>query len=55
MTDIAALNERIQRESAFTDILLTEVGKTIIGQKAMIERLCRPVQRPHPPGRGCRP
>ncbi len=39
MTDIAALNERIQRESAFTDILITEVARTIIGQKAMVERL----------------
>jgi len=39
MTDIAALNERIQRESAFTDLLLMEVGKTIVGQKTMVERL----------------
>jgi MoxR-like ATPase len=39
MTDITALNERIQRESAFTDLLLMETGKTIVGQKAMIERL----------------
>ncbi|HLF14124.1 MAG TPA: AAA family ATPase [Bacteroidota bacterium] len=39
MTDISALNERIQRESAFTDLLLMEVGKTIVGQKAMVERL----------------
>ena len=39
MTDITALNERIQRESAFTDLLLMEVGKTIVGQKAMVERL----------------
>jgi MoxR-like ATPase len=39
MTDITALNERIQRESAFADLLLMEVGKTIVGQKAMVERL----------------
>jgi MoxR-like ATPase len=39
MTDITALNERIQRESAFTDLLIMETGKTIVGQKAMIERL----------------
>ncbi len=39
MTDITALNERIQRESAFSDLLLMEVGKTIVGQKAMVERL----------------
>jgi len=39
MTDIASLNERIQRESAFVDLLQMEVGKVIIGQKYMIERL----------------
>jgi MoxR-like ATPase len=39
MTDITALNERIQRESAFADLLVMETGKTIVGQKAMIERL----------------
>jgi len=39
MTDIKELNERIQRESAFVDILQMEVGKVIIGQKYMVERL----------------
>lgn len=39
MTDIKALNERIQRESAFVDLLQMEISKVIIGQKAMIERL----------------
>jgi MoxR-like ATPase len=39
MTDIKELNERIQRESAFTDLLQMEVGKIIVGQKYMIERL----------------
>jgi len=39
MTDIKVLNERIQRESAFVDLLQMEVGKIIIGQKYMIERL----------------
>jgi MoxR-like ATPase len=39
MTDIKALNERIQRESAFVDLLQMEIGKVIVGQKAMIERL----------------
>jgi MoxR-like ATPase len=39
MTDIKELNERIQRESAFVDLLTMEVGKTIVGQKYMIERL----------------
>lgn len=39
MTDIKALNERIQQESAFVDLLQMEVGKTIVGQKGMVERL----------------
>jgi MoxR-like ATPase len=39
MTDIKSLNERIQRESAFVDLLQMEVGKVIVGQKSMIERL----------------
>ena len=39
MTDIKELNERIQRESAFIDILLMETGKVIVGQKYMLERL----------------
>ena len=39
MTDIAQLNERIQRESAFVDLLQMEVGKVIVGQKYMVERL----------------
>lgn len=37
--DIASLNERIQRESAFVDLLNIELGKTIVGQKYMLERL----------------
>ncbi len=39
MTDIKILNEKIQRESAFVDILQMEVSKVIVGQKYMIERL----------------
>ena len=39
MTDIKVLNERIQRESAFVDLLQMEVSKVIIGQKYMVERL----------------
>jgi MoxR-like ATPase len=39
MTDIRQLNERIQRESAFIDMLTLEMGKTIVGQKYMVERL----------------
>jgi len=37
--DIAALNEKISRESAFVDVLNLELGKTIVGQKNMLERL----------------
>jgi len=37
--DITALNERIRRESEFIDTLLNEVGRVIIGQKQMLERL----------------
>lgn len=39
MTDIRELNERIQRESAFVDLLTTEMDKVIVGQKHMVERL----------------
>jgi MoxR-like ATPase len=38
-TDIKALNERIQQESAFIDMINMEMGKVIIGQKHMVERL----------------
>jgi len=38
-TDIKELNERIQKESAFVDLLTMEMHKVIIGQKQMIERL----------------
>ncbi len=38
-TDIKALNERIQKESAFVDMVTMEMHKVIIGQKHMIERL----------------
>ena len=38
-TDIQILNERIQAESGFVDVLKTELGKSIIGQEYMIERL----------------
>ncbi len=37
--DIKALNEKIQQESAFVDMLNMEMQKVIIGQKQMIERL----------------
>jgi len=38
-TDVRAINELVQRESAFTDAILHEVGKVIVGQEAMIERI----------------
>jgi MoxR-like ATPase len=37
--DIRELNEKIQQESAFVDILTMEMKKVIIGQKDMVERL----------------
>jgi MoxR-like ATPase len=37
--DIRAINEKIERESAFVDLLTMEMSKVIIGQKYMIERL----------------
>ena len=37
--DIGALNEKIEKESAFIDILFMEMNKVIVGQKHMIERL----------------
>ena len=37
--DIQVINERVARESAFVDRLLSEVGKVIVGQQDMIERL----------------
>jgi MoxR-like ATPase len=39
MVDIKELNERIQKESAFVDLLNMEMEKVIVGQKYMIERL----------------
>ena len=39
MTDIRELNEKIQKESAFVDLLNIELSKTIVGQKYMLERL----------------
>lgn len=37
--DITALNEKIKQESAFIDLLMTEISRVIIGQKTMLERL----------------
>ncbi len=38
-TDIRELNEKIQKESQFIDMIYLEMGKVIIGQKHMTERL----------------
>jgi MoxR-like ATPase len=37
--DIVQLNEKIKQESAFIDLLFSEIGKVIVGQKEMVERL----------------
>jgi MoxR-like ATPase len=39
MYDVRALNELVAKESAFVDKLLLEVGKVIVGQTYMIERI----------------
>ncbi len=38
-SNISELNEKIQRESAFVDMLTLEMHRVIVGQKQMIERL----------------
>ena len=38
-TDIKALTEQVQRESAFVDALFTETSKVVVGQKPMFERV----------------
>ena len=37
--DIGQINERIERESAFIDLLTSEMNKVIIGQKHMVNSL----------------
>ncbi len=37
--DIKSINEKIEKESAFVDLLTMEMNKVIVGQKYMIERL----------------
>ena len=39
MYDVRALNELVAKESSFVDKLLNEVGKVIVGQTYMIERI----------------
>ena len=38
-TDIQLLNEKIKQESAFVSLLTQEIGKVIVGQEQMVERL----------------
>lgn len=37
--EITELNEKIKQESEFIDVLFNEIGKIIVGQKEMVERL----------------
>ena len=37
--DIKAINEKIEKESAFIELLTLEINKVIVGQKQMVERL----------------
>ena len=37
--DIKSINEKIEKQSAFIDLLTLEINKVIVGQKNMIERL----------------
>jgi len=39
MQDVRMLNDMVQKESAFVDDLLAEVGKVIVGQQQMVERI----------------
>ncbi len=38
-SNISEINERIKEQSAFIDLIMMEVNKSIIGQKTMLERL----------------
>ncbi len=37
--DLAVVNERIAQESVFVDELLNEIGRVVVGQRYMVERL----------------
>lgn len=37
--DVRAINDLVQRESAFIDPILQEVGKVVVGQEHMVERI----------------
>jgi MoxR-like ATPase len=38
-SDVRAINELVERESAFIDAILAEVGRVIVGQSHMVEQL----------------
>lgn len=37
--DVRAINELVEKESAFIDSIVSEIGKVIVGQESMVERL----------------
>ena len=37
--DVKKINEKIEKESAFVDLLKSEMSKVIVGQNSMIDRL----------------
>ena len=37
--DIVAVNERLARDSGFADELTAEIGRVVVGQEYMVERL----------------
>lgn len=37
--DVRVINEMVQQQSAFVENLTAEVGKVIVGQKTMVERI----------------
>jgi MoxR-like ATPase len=39
VSDVRVINEMVQRESAFIERIQNEVGKVIVGQKAMVDRI----------------
>src|SRR5262245_50190384 len=38
-SDVRAINELVERESAFIDSIISEVGRVIVGQEHMVERI----------------
>jgi MoxR-like ATPase len=37
--DVKAINDRVRSEAAFVELLFSEIGKVIVGQRAMVERV----------------